>query len=227
MRLDKCLTLLGAGSRSYVKKLIQDGKVLKNGVTEHHPEAEVSENDQLSFQNCDETFHALVYYLMNKPAGYITAKSDPKKKTVMELLPTKRTDVSPVGRLDEDTEGLLLFTNDGELCHKLISPKYHVDKKYYAEVDADLPENAGEIFSKPIEFKEFTSAPATFEKLSERSAYLTIHEGKYHQVKRMFHHIGCEVTYLRRESFGGLDLSALQPGQVRELTEEEVKKLKS
>ena len=143
----------------------------------------------------------------------------------MELVPCIRKDVGIVGRLDKDTEGLLLLTNDGELNHRLLSSKNHVLKKYYVQVDTDIPDNAEDVFSKPIVFEEFTSLPAQFEYIDNRSAYLTICEGKYHQVKRMFEKIGCTVTYLKRVQFGSLTLDGLESGQYRTLTEGEIKDL--
>ncbi len=210
-----------------MKKEILKGHVLLNGEVVTRPETEVSESDRIEFSGAQYRFQSFVYYLLYKPAGFLTARSDREKRVVMELLPDSRTDIVPVGRLDLDTEGVLLLTNDGELGHKLLSPKNHVEKKYYAELDADLPENAGAVLSEPIDFSDFTSMPAKYQKISDRSAYLTVHEGKHHEVKRLFHHIGCDVTYLRREAFGNLTLENMKPGECRALTEDEITKLKS
>ncbi len=226
MRLDKYLTDLGKGSRSTVKELIKKGRVRVEGVAKAKPETPVDETSVILLDGEQLKYSTYEYYLLNKPAGYVTARTDDRKKVVMELIPSGRTDLSPVGRLDEDTEGVLLITNDGELNHRLVSPKHHVKKTYYAELDADLPENAGEILGQPIEFSDFTSLPAEYEKITARSAYLIITEGKFHQVKRMFHHVGCEVTYLRRDAFGPLTAGDLAVGEARELTEEEVALLK-
>ncbi len=226
MRLDKYLTDLGKGTRSAVKELIKKGRVKVEGVAKAKPETPVDENSIITLDGERLVYSTYEYYILNKPSGYVTARTDDKKKVVMELIPSTRTDLSPVGRLDEDTEGVLLITNDGELNHRLVSPRHHVKKRYFAELDADLPDNAGEILSQPIEFSDFTSHPAEYEKIDARHAYLTITEGKFHQVKRMFHHIGCEVIYLRREAFGPLTADGLAVGDVRALTEEEIAQLK-
>lgn len=226
MRLDKYLTDLGKGTRSAVKELIKKGRVKVEGVAKAKPETPVDENSIITLDGERLVYSTYEYYILNKPSGYVTARTDDKKKVVMELIPSTRTDLSPVGRLDEDTEGVLLITNDGELNHRLVSPRHHVKKRYFAELDADLPDNAGEILSQPIEFNDFTSHPAEYEKIDARHAYLTITEGKFHQVKRMFHHIGCEVIYLRREAFGPLTADGLTVGDVRALTEEEIAQLK-
>ncbi|MBQ1521433.1 MAG: pseudouridine synthase, partial [Erysipelotrichaceae bacterium] len=144
----------------------------------------------------------------------------------LELVPNYYKDLNPVGRLDKETEGLLIITNDGQLTHQLISPKYHVDKKYYFECDEPLPAEAELILSQPIEFSDFTSLPGKLERLTNTSGYLTIHEGKFHQVRRMIGYLGSTVTYLKRTEYSFLNIEDLSVGEYRELTEEEIEKLK-
>lgn len=222
MRLDKFLADMQLGTRSEVKKLIQKGHVSIDGQIIKKADFKVNEDTIVYVDGMPIDYVSYEYYILNKPAGYICATEDATHPVIMELIPTIRKDLSPVGRLDKDTEGLIIITNDGELNHRLLSPKSHVDKTYYVEVDTDIPSNAQEIFSKPMEFEEFTSLPAQYENISPTSAYLTIHEGKYHQVKRMFEKIGCTVTFLKRIQFGPLTLDGLETGEYRSLTQEEL-----
>ena len=225
MRLDKFLADMQIGTRSEVKKLIQKGHVSINDQIVKKVDTKVDEETIVYVDGLRVDYVSYEYYLLNKPAGFLSANQDSHYPVVMELVPCIRKDVGIVGRLDKDTEGLLLLTNDGELNHRLLSSKNHVLKKYYVQVDTDIPDNAEDVFSKPIVFEEFTSLPAEFEYIDNRSAYLTICEGKYHQVKRMFEKIGCTVTYLKRVQFGSLTLDGLESGQYRTLTEGEIKDL--
>lgn len=225
MRLDKFLADMQIGTRSEVKKLIQKGHVSINDQIVKKVDTKVDEKTIVYVDGLRVDYVSYEYYLLNKPAGFLSATQDSHYPVVMELVPCIRKDVGIVGRLDKDTEGLLLLTNDGELNHRLLSSKNHVLKKYYVQVDTDIPDNAEDVFSKPIVFEEFTSLPAEFEYIDNRSAYLTICEGKYHQVKRMFEKIGCTVTYLKRVQFGSLTLDGLESGQYRTLTEGEIKDL--
>ena len=225
MRLDKFLADMQIGTRSEVKKLIQKGHVSINDQIVKKVDTKVDEETIVYVDGLRVDYVSYEYYLLNKPAGFLSATQDSHYPVVMELVPCIRKDVGIVGRLDKDTEGLLLLTNDGELNHRLLSSKNHVLKKYYVQVDTDIPDNAEDVFSKPIVFEEFTSLPAEFEYIDNRSAYLTICEGKYHQVKRMFEKIGCTVTYLKRVQFGSLTLDGLESGQYRTLTEGEIKDL--
>ena len=218
MRLDKCPSTLGVGSRKYVKELIASGIVSVNGMVVRSADASVTEDDEILLNGSPVAHEDFEYYVLYKPAGYLSACSDVRRPVVMELVPSKRKDLFPVGRLDFDTEGLLLITNDGELNHRLLSPKYEVHKKYYAELDKDLPEDAKEKLSQPVAFKDFISRPAVLEIIDARRAYLTVTEGKYHEVKRLFQSIGCEVTYLRRETFGRLTLNGLKRGECRKIS---------
>ena len=225
MRLDKYLADMGYGTRKEVKELIKKGLVEVDGVKCKKADMHLSDDNEVRVDGEVVEYVEYEYYLLNKPGDYITATEDNNHAVVMDLIVSRRKDLVPVGRLDKDTEGALLITNDGVLGHHLISPKYHVKKKYYVEVDADLPKDAKDIFAKPMEFSDFTADPAEYEAISERSAYLIIGEGKYHQVKRMFAKIGCNVTYLRRDEFAFLNLDGLELGEYRELTREEVDEL--
>lgn len=226
MRLDRLLSDAGIGTRSEVKEFIKKGRIRINGEIIKKPDYQCDSESKVLFDGMPVGTDTFEYYLLYKPKGYLTAKSDREKPVVMDLIASKRKDLSPAGRLDEDTEGVLLITDDGALLHYLITPKNRIEKQYYAELDRPLPDDAGERLSRPIEFKDFTSKSAKFEKISDTAAYLTVTEGKYHEVKRLFHHIGCEVTYLRRERFDCLTLQGLKTGESRRLTDEEIKMLK-
>lgn len=226
MRLDKYLSHMGFGTRNDVKKLIKNGWVTINDETIKKADYNVKENDQVYVDDELVTYVEYEYYMLNKPQGYVSATQDGMYPTVMELIQSQRHDLFPIGRLDIDTEGLLLISNDGNLSHNVLSPKKHVDKKYYVEFDGKLPENAVEFFNQPMEFEDFVSAPSKLEILSDTSAYLTIHEGKFHQVKRMFEKANCKVTYLQRIAFGPLQLNDLPLGEFRALTQEEINQLK-
>lgn len=167
------------------------------------------------------------YYMLNKPAGVISASEDRRERTVVDLITTKkRNDLFPVGRLDRDTEGLLLITNDGDLAHRLLSPKKHVDKVYYARIDGKVTEEDQKVFAEGLDIgEEKKTLPAQLHILKsgeESEITLTIREGKFHQVKRMFHAVGKEVVYLKRLQMGSLKLDeTLRPGEYRKLTEQE------
>lgn len=229
MRLDKYLTTLGIGSRSQVKELIKKGKIKVNNEKVSKPELHIDENqDVVNMEGLDLSYHKFYYYMLNKPADVVTAVSDFQYITVMDLMDiTPKKGLFPVGRLDKDTEGLLLITNDGELSHMLLSPGKHVDKTYYVELDGTIKEEYVEIFRDgfDIGLKAITK-PAKLEIIDENKAYITITEGKYHQVKRMFKHFGLTVTYLKRLKMGPLILdNSLKPGEYRVLTEEEMNQL--
>ena len=172
--------------------------------------------------------------MLNKPQGVVSATEDKRHRTVVELVgDRKRDDLFPVGRLDIDTEGLLLITNDGDLAHRLLSPKRHVDKVYFARIEGERPADAGERLARGITLTDGTpTLPARLEIQKqdggESEILLTIHEGKFHQVKRMFEALGCQVVYLKRMSMGPLVLDGeLQPGEYRALNEEELEALKN
>ena len=231
VRLDKFLADAGAGTRSEVKKYIQKGQVQVNGKSVKKPELKVTEEDQVVMNG--QEIHAApeyVYYLFNKPAGCVSATEDSRDKTVLDYIEEKdrRKGLFPVGRLDKDTEGFLLITDDGPLAHELLSPKKHVDKQYYAKVSGSLPEDSASIMAAGMTLSDGTEVrPAKLEILGTTLSYteilLTIHEGKFHQVKRMFEALDCKVEYLKRLSMGTLKLDkSLAPGEYRRLTENEV-----
>ena len=232
MRLDKYLTNQGIGSRSQVKALIKSKKVFVNNVLENKPERHIDENnDIVSLDGVNLEYNKFYYYMLNKPPGVLTAVKDNTYKTVMDIMDvTPKEGLFPVGRLDKDTEGLLLITNDGELSHNLLSPKKHVNKTYYVELNGKLIDSDIDLFAKGLDIGEKNiTKPAKLEILSGRNrAYITITEGKYHQVKRMFQAIGLTVTFLKRISMGSLILDKnLKSGGYRKLTEEEISNLKS
>lgn len=232
MRLDKYLADMSIGSRVEVKKIIRQGKVLVDGVTVKNPEVKIDVKTQLVICNGQQiAYESFEYYMLNKPAGVVSATSDKKDKTVLDLIDTKkRKDLFPVGRLDKDTEGLLLITNDGELAHRLLSPKKHVDKQYYAKVEGIVTEEDVDVFARGLDIgnSEFTK-PAKLEiiKSDEISEIkLTIQEGKFHQVKRMFEAVGKQVIYLKRLSMGTLLLDeSLALGEYRPLSKKELEEL--
>ena len=229
MRLDKLLTELGTGSRSEVKKYIRSGLVTVNGEVVKKPEQRVDEkNDTVCFRGNPLTYTEYEYYLFHKPAGCVTATEDNLHRTVMDYLTdTARHDLFPVGRLDIDTEGLLLITNDGALAHDLLSPAKHVSKVYYAKIDGRVTEEDVNLFEKGVDIgEEKLTKPAKLTILKSKpisEIELTITEGKFHQVKRMFEAVGKRVTYLKRISMGPLVLSDdLKAGECRKLTIEEI-----
>ena len=227
IRLDRYIHERTKESRDKIKFLIKKGAVTVDYDIVKDPARKLRGDEEVRIYEELLPESRFVYYLLYKPSGVVTARSDEKDMTVMDLLfEGEDTDLSPVGRLDKDTEGVLIITNDGELNHRLTSPKYHVKKKYYVECDKPFPDNVKEILESPMEFQDFTTLGSEFEKLTENTGYLTITEGKYHQVKRMFRRLNLEVTYLRRDSFGPLTLKGLEKGSSRSLTEEEIRLLK-
>ena len=233
MRLDKFLCEMGVGTRSEVKAYLKKGQVTVNGEIIKKPEVKIDENkDCICFQGQPLVYEAVQYFLLNKPAGCVTATRDNLSETVMSFLPdNRRDDLFPVGRLDKDTEGLLLITNDGQLAHELLSPKKHVDKTYFAVIDGEVREEHKQLFLDGLDIgDEDLTMPAKLEilKTGEVSEIeLTIQEGRFHQVKRMFEAIGTKVTYLKRISMGPLVLGDLQPGEVRILTDSELEELRN
>ena len=232
MRLDKFLSEMGVGTRSEVKAYLKKGQVTLNGEIVKKPEVKIDENnDKVCYLGQVLSYEAVQYFLLNKPAGCVTATRDHLSDTVMSFLPeNRRDDLFPVGRLDKDTEGLLLITNDGQLAHELLSPRKHVDKTYFAVIDGEVREEHKQLFQDGLNIgDEDLTLPAKLNilKSGETSEIeLTIHEGRFHQVKRMFEAIGTKVTYLKRISMGPLPLGNLQPGEVRVLTDEELDALR-
>lgn len=226
MRLDKFLVECGIGSRTEVKKVLASGMIRVNGVIAKTPKEHVDENkDKITFNNKELEYKEFRYYVMHKPSGYITATEDIREKTVMEILPdwVIKKDLFPVGRLDKDTEGLLLFTNNGQLSHDLLSPKKHVDKTYEVHLrDCILNEHIEKLEEGVIILDNYFTKESKVNKINEKIIHLTITEGKYHQVKEMLKAVGNEVVYLKRISFGNLQLGDLQKGEVIEITIEEI-----
>lgn len=232
IRLDKFLANMNAGTRTEVKNWIRKGMVSVNEIIVKKPETKVNTTDKVFMNHKEIRFFQYEYFLLNKPAGAISASSDPKQTTVIDLIESKhRKDLFPVGRLDKDTEGLLLITNDGELAHNLLSPKKHVDKVYYAKIDGKVTEEDIDLFSKGIDIGEDErTKPAKLEVLicdDVSEILLTIQEGKFHQVKRMFLAVNKEVVYLKRISMGPIKLDeSLIIGDYRTLTPEEIELIK-
>lgn len=256
MRLDKFLSGMGAGTRTEIKKAVKAGLVTVDGAVAKDPGMQVSEDSAVTFRGEPVVYEEFVYYMMNKPAGVISASDDSREETVVDLIDEqKRKDLFPAGRLDRDTEGLLLITNDGALAHRLLSPKHHVDKRYYAEVSGTVTEDDVHAFADGLILPDgLECLPAKLEILRaanddeevssdetapDESAHedevlvtseieVVIQEGKFHQIKRMFAARGMEVLYLKRLTMGPLVLDdSLEPGEYRRLTDEELQALKS
>lgn len=225
MRLDKFLTECGLGSRKEVKKLLDNGKIRVNDIIIKNPQTNIKENvDKIEFEGKTLEYKEFRYYIMNKKSGYITATEDPREKTVMELLPdwVIKKDLAPVGRLDKDTEGLLLFTNDGKLAHSLLSPKKHVDKTYYAQLEKEIGEEEIKRLEEGVDIGGYLTQPAKAKKIGDKEIELTIREGKFHQVKKMLEAVSNKVIYLKRLTFGKLELNNMELGEVREINLEDI-----
>ena len=226
MRLDKFLTTQGIGSRKEVKEFLKKSLILVNDQVEKRPEYKINpETDTIVFQGKKIFFKQYVYFILNKPAGCVTATEDKKEKTVLDYITKERhRDLFPVGRLDKDTEGLLLITDDGELAHQLLSPKHHVDKVYLATLEKPVGKEDVEAFLKGLDIGEKTlTLPAKLEPLSDNQAKVTLHEGKFHQIKRMFEVRNNKVRKLKRLSMGEICLEdSLLPGEFRPLTDKEL-----
>ena len=240
IRLDKFLCDNNIGTRSQVKDLIKKGLVSVNGTVIKQAEFKVNEaDDKVICQGVAISYQEFYYYMLNKPGGYVTAHQDNLNPTVMSLLKDAAgKDLSPVGRLDKDTEGLLLITNDGELNHKLLAPKSHVPKIYFVELRDAFTDEQALMLKNGVDIGEkrpcmpAEAVAVNFDKTASgnhggvSAILLTIHEGKFHQVKRMMQVVGNEVVYLKRVQFGSLKLDeTLKPGEYRALTEQEIKML--
>jgi len=228
IRLDKLLSNAGYGSRSEIKKILKEGVVTVDGVEVFRPEEKINPDTQAVLFDGNPVYaERVAYFMLNKPTGVISATYDEEEETVIDLLDeeTEALDLFPVGRLDKDTTGLLILTNDGAFAHRALSPKKHVPKTYIATL-TDPPDAADVLaFAKGITLEdEYTCKPAILRLLSDGAAEITITEGKYHQVKRMFAARGKTVLSLRRISFGGLPLDeSLAAGEYRPLTEQELR----
>ncbi len=237
MRLDKYLADMGKGTRSQIKEAARKGRIQVNGVVVKKPDTKVNvEADQIVFDGITVTYVTMEYYMLNKPQGVVSATEDNKYQTVIDLIEGKnRKDLFPVGRLDIDTEGLLLITNDGPLAHRLLAPKKHVDKIYYAVCEGHVPDSAVSDFAEGILLPDgLKCLPAALQILTRKEAdgkaltevKLTIREGKFHQVKRMMEAVGCPVLFLKRLTMGPLPLDeSLKVGEYRPLTVDELELL--
>ena len=234
-RLDKVLANMGYGSRKDVKKIIKDGMIKVNDAIVLNNEFKVNPYEDTIYVSGEEVlYRKYIYLMMNKPQGLVSSTDDPRTKTVLDLLSLEYLNYKPfpVGRLDKDTEGLLLISNDGKLAHELLSPRKGVDKKYYVEVDGYVDEKYIEIFRKGVILDDgYKTLPAELEIINSNTiskVNLTIREGKFHQVKRMFQNIDMKVLFLKRISMGPLLLDmSLKTGEYRELSEEEILLLKN
>lgn len=228
-RLDKFLCDSGAGTRSQVKALLKAGRVTVDGQVERDNGRKIDPAAQtIALDGEVLGGKRRIVAVLNKPAGFVTATEDPMDRTVMELLPVslRAMDVKPVGRLDKATEGLLLFTNDGDLLHRLISPKKEVPKVYYARHEGEATAEDAEAFEAGLILRDGTAClPAKLEPLGPGESLITVCEGKYHQVRRMMASRGMTVLYLERRQEGSLTLGDLPRGNVRELTEIEIMSL--
>ena len=230
IRLDKILAHMGYGSRKEVKELIRKGYVSINGDIVKNDDYKVDElNDEIIIFDNNIKYDEFIYLMLNKPQGVVSATTDYNNSTVLDLIDGyEKRNLFPIGRLDIDTEGLLILTNDGELSHKLLSPKNHVSKTYYLEYEGKLNKNYEKMLEEGLLISEgYRCLPAKLNLLDENRAEIIITEGKFHQVKRMIEALGGNVTYLKRIKFKNLELdSNLKLGEYRKLTKEEIDKLR-
>ena len=228
MRLDKFLSEAGVAARRELKAIIKSGRVAVDGVAALSPETRVDETaQQVTLDGQRVSLPGRVVLMLHKIAGYVTSTEDPRDKTVMELLPPeyRRMGLTPVGRLDKATEGLLLLTNDGALSHRLTAPKHQVEKEYYAETDGVVDETDVAAFAAGLVLRDGTRCLPAVLRPCPGGCYVVVREGKYHQVRRMLASRGKPVTYLRREREGQVTLDGLAPGACRLLRPEEISKL--
>ena len=229
MRIDKYISNCGYASRKDVKKLIKNGVVTINGTVCKKAEQQVDENSEVCVEGNKLVYREFIYLMLNKPQGYISAVYDKKYPVVTDLVDEAYAhfEVFPVGRLDIDTEGLLILSNDGQFAHEMTSPKKNIYKRYFARLDKPMEEKDIEIFAGGMEFKEFTAKPAKLEITDNpEEVYIEIAEGKFHQVKRMCERVGKSVVYLKRVAIGGLTLDeTLKTGQIKALTKEDLEKI--
>ncbi len=233
IRLDRFLAGCGTGSRKHATGVIREGRVRVNGEVIADPGHKISEDAEVTLDDKALIYERYSYYMLNKPKGCVSAVKDNLSDTVVSLLTGVNTNgLFPVGRLDKDTEGLLIITNDGDLCHAIISPKRHVNKVYRVICDKPLPKDAAKVFEKGVDIGDETPClPAILKdtgKSEGKPSYeVTVTEGRFHQVKRMFYSLGSTVTDLKRISVGGVDLDPeLKVGEFRALTHEELECLK-
>lgn len=230
VRLDKLLSSQGFGSRIEIKNLLKQGNVIINGKIVRSAEYKSdSEKDNIFVNGKQINYQKNVYYMLNKPQGVVSASRDPKERTVLDLLPQemRRPGLFPAGRLDKDTEGLIIITDDGAFAHEILSPKKHVDKKYFAILDSTIKPEQIELFENGVTLSDgYECMPARLEIIKNdenAQVYVTLREGKYHQIKRMFLSFGTTVIYLKRLSMGGLFLDdVLKKGDFKQLNDSEV-----
>ena len=225
LRADKFLADLGVGTRSQVKNIIKNKKVAVNGKIIASANVKINtETDVVTVNGKEISYKKYTYIMMNKPDGVISSTED-EQKTVIDLLPKELQNLNlfPVGRLDKDTVGLLILTNDGIFAHNTLSPKKHIDKKYYAKISGELPENAVDLFNDGVCIGDYKCKSADLNIIDNNTIEITIHEGKFHQVKRMFGAVGCKVEFLKRIAFGEINLDEnLKQGEFRELNPTEM-----
>lgn len=228
LRIDKILSSQNIASRKEIKSFIKQGRIKADGKIVVRPEGEFDpENCEITLDDEPILYKRYIYIMLNKPKGVVSASRDSREKTVLDLLPPelRRKDLFPAGRLDRNTEGLLIITDDGEFSHKLLAPKSHVNKLYEAVVDRKLTENDIEKFRTGINEGGDDFLPADMKIISDNTALVEICEGKFHQIKRMFHAVGAEVLELKRLRIGGLLLDEkLSLGEARELDSEEIRR---
>lgn len=232
MRLDNFLTKALNVSRSEASKIIKNKQITVNDKVAVKKDTYIDEQKDIIKYNYEIIeYKEFIYIMLNKPKGYLSATKDAKDKTVIDLIDIKR-EIFPVGRLDKDTEGLMLLTNNGKYAHFLTSPNHHVIKKYYVEVEKEILEDEIRLFCNGLEIRDgkdelYITKDADLELITEKTCYVYISEGKFHQIKRMFEKINNKVLYLKRVKFGDIELDeSLELGQYRELTEEEIKLFK-
>lgn len=232
IRLDKLLCEMGLGTRSIIKTEIKKGYVTVNNAVVKRPETKIdTDKDNVLYKGSEIKYSQYEYYMFHKPAGCVSATHDNREKTVMDyFVETRKEGFFPVGRLDKDTEGLLIITNDGTLAHNLLSPAKHVNKTYYAEIDGNVTEETVRKFEEGLDIgDDKPTLPAHLKIITSEcksTIEVTITEGRYHQIKRMFAAVGCRVTYLKRLSMDAVTLDEeLAPGKYRKMSEEELNAL--
>lgn len=226
IRLDKVLAHLGYGSRKEVKEMIKKGLIKVDGILIKNSDLKINEDSKIEIADDEVKYNEFKYYVINKPSGYLSATESNKYPCVIDLVPYHKG-LFPVGRLDLDTEGLLIITNDGQLAHNLLSPKKEVEKEYYFKYKGKLNDDSVEMCLKGLNINnEYITKEAILNIINDTEGKIIIKEGKYHEVKRMIKTLGGEVTYLKRIRMKELELGDLKIGEYRELDIEEIKKLK-
>ena len=225
--MDKLVSKAGLLSRNDAKAYIRGGKVSVDGVLKTNPAEKFSENSIIFLDGEKIVYEKNVYYMMNKPSGIVSASEDKKEKTVVDLIKERgNRNLFPAGRLDRDTTGFLLITDDGEFAHKILSPSRHVEKEYIVETDLAIPSELIDFFKEGVDLGDFTALPAVLKILNEKRAAVVLKEGKYHQIKRMFLKYGLKVVSLERIRMGNLNLDEnLKAGEYKKLTAEDIGKI--